>query len=78
MGKLPAIFLAAIALWLAVNVIRYGPEQAMGSLFGLLSGPQYGEADRPTISGDFADEILEEGEEGDRPAPPAFPVPEGP
>ncbi len=60
MGKLPAILLAVIALWLALNVIQYGPEQALGGVFGLFGAAQYGEADRPTRSGSLADGILDE------------------
>ena len=51
-----------IALWLAVNVIQYGPENAFGGLFDVFNHPQYGEADRPTRSGSMADEILAEPE----------------
>jgi len=61
MGKLPAIFLAVIALWLALDLYQHGPQAAMGGLFDLFYQPQYGEADRPTRSGDLADRVLEEG-----------------
>ena len=60
MGKLPAILLAVMALWLALNVIQDGPKQALGGVFDLFSQPQYGEADRPTRSGAAADRILDE------------------
>ena len=62
MGKLPAVLLLMIALWLAWNVYQEGPDQALGGLGQLMSSPQYGEADRPTRSGTLADEILEEEE----------------
>jgi hypothetical protein len=59
MGKLPLLLLTAIALWVAWNVYREGPDRALGGLIPLLGQPQYGEADRPTRSGTLADEILE-------------------
>lgn len=58
MGRLPAIFLAGIVLWLAWNVVRYGPEATFGGIYDLVRMPQYGEADRPTRSGDLSDRIL--------------------
>lgn len=61
MGKLPAIFLAVIALWLALDLYQHGPEDALGGILGLFFEPQYGEADRPTRSGSLADKVLEEG-----------------
>lgn len=60
MGKLPAIFLAVVAIWLAWNLFEQGPEDALGGLFGLFYEPHYGEADRPTRSGNLADRVLEE------------------
>lgn len=62
MGKLPAIFLAGIVLWLAWSVFRHGQAATFGGLYDLVGSPQYGEADRPTRSGDLADRILEEDE----------------
>jgi len=62
MGKLPAMLLAAIAIWVAVNLYQEGPEEAFGGLFDLFSQPQYGEADKPTRSGSLADEVLAEAE----------------
>jgi hypothetical protein len=57
LGKLPALFLAAIVLWLAWNVYRDGPEHAFGGLIPLLGQPQYGQADgAPTRSGTLADD----------------------
>ena len=67
MGKLPAILVAAVILWVVWDVYHKGPEKAVGGLFALLAQPQYGEADRPTRSGNLADRILEEAED---PAPP--------
>jgi hypothetical protein len=61
MGKLPALGILVIALWLAWTVYRDGPDEAFGGLGALISSPQYGEADRPTRSGTLADEILDEG-----------------
>ena len=61
MGRLPGILVAIVAIWLAWNVFRDGPENAFGGLFGLFYEPQYGEADRPTRSGNLADRVLEEG-----------------
>ena len=61
MGKLPAILLASLALWIALNVYEHGPEGALGGLFGLFYESQYGEADRPTRSGGLADRVLDEG-----------------
>ena len=61
MGKLPGILVAIVAIWLAWNVFRDGPENALGGLLGLLHEPQYGEADRPTRSGNLADRVLAEG-----------------
>ena len=58
MGKLPGIILAILALWLAWNVARHGPEGALGGVFDLLGKPQYGETDRPTRSGRLADQAL--------------------
>ena len=63
MGKLPAILIAIIALWLAWNMIQVGPENALGGLGNLISQPQYGEADRKTISGELADQVLVDGAE---------------
>ena len=59
MGKLPAILVAIVAIWLALNVFEHGPENAFDGLFGLFYQPQYGEADRPTRSGTLADRVLE-------------------
>jgi hypothetical protein len=73
MGKLPAIFIGALILWVAWEVFEYGPEQAFGGLFSLLSQPQYGEADRPTRSGTLADQILKNAEDGPAPQSPAEP-----
>ena len=58
MGKLPAIFVGLVALWVAWDVFQNGPEKALGGLLSLLSAPQYGEADQRTRSGDLADGIL--------------------
>lgn len=63
MGKFPAIFVAILAIWLAWSLVQNGPEKSFGGLFGLLDEPQYGEADRPTRSGHFADRVLQEGEQ---------------
>lgn len=60
MGKIPAIVIAILALWVAWNVHQGGPENAFGELSSLLSAPQYGEADRPTPSSELADEALAE------------------
>ena len=60
MGKLPAIFVAIVAIWLAWNLYEQGPENDLGGLF---YEPQYGEADRPTRSGALADRVLEAGAE---------------
>lgn len=60
MGKIPAILLALIIGWIGWTVYQDGPEAAFGGLGGLISSPQYGEADRPTRSGQFADRLLEE------------------
>ena len=60
MGKLPAIFAAIVAIWFAWNLYVEGEENALSGIF---SEPQYGEADRPTRSGDLADRVLEEGTE---------------
>ena len=62
MGKLPAIMIAIVAIWLAWNVIQDGPENALGGLGSLMSEPQYGEADRKTNSGELADRLLAEDE----------------
>ena len=71
MGKIPAWLLAALVLWVAWDVYQQGPEHALGGLFSLLSQPQYGEADRPTRSGDLADRMLEvEEQEAQRSATP--------
>ena len=51
MGRLPLIAVAIVAIWLALNVFREGPENALGGLFDLFYAPKYGEADRPTRSG---------------------------
>ena len=67
MGKLPGILLALIAAWVAWHVYQDGPKRALGGLVGLLSSPQYGEADAPSRSGSLADRILQQEEE---PAPP--------
>lgn len=61
MGKLPAILLASMALWIAMNVYEHGAEGALGGLFGLFYESQYGEVDRPTRSGSLADRVFEEG-----------------
>lgn len=58
MGKLPAILLTAIVLWVAWNVYQEGPRQAFGGWLELIYQPQYGEADAPTVSGNLADDIL--------------------
>ena len=68
MGKLPAILLAAIALWVAWNVYQEGPRRAFGGWLELIYRPQYGEADAPTVSGNLADRILSQDE-----PPPADP-----
>jgi len=60
MGKLPALLLAVVALWLALNVIQHGPEEALGGLFGLFNADQYGESDAPSRSSTLADEILDD------------------
>lgn len=60
MGKIPAILLALIVAWVAWTVYQDGTEAAFGGLGGLMSSPQYGEADRPTRSGQLADRVLEE------------------
>jgi hypothetical protein len=62
MGKLPAIFIAIMAIWLAWNVIQVGPENALGGLGDLISQPQYGEADRKTKRSELADRVLAEEE----------------
>lgn len=59
MGKLPIILIAGIALWIAVQMVRQGPEKALGGLFGLLDAPQYGEQARPTRTGKLADQQLD-------------------
>jgi hypothetical protein len=61
MGKLPAIFVAIVVIWVAWSLFEEGPENAFGGLFGLFYEPQYGEADRPTRSGQLAERVLEEG-----------------
>ncbi len=61
MGRLPVIVVAIVAIWLVWNVFRDGPENALGGLFDLFYAPHYGEADRPTRSGELADWVLEEG-----------------
>jgi hypothetical protein len=63
MGKLPAILVAIVLIWLAWNVIQVGPENALGGLGKLMSEPQYGEADRKTNSGELADRLLAEGDD---------------
>jgi hypothetical protein len=69
MGKLPAIFVAALVLWATWDVFQNGPEKALGGLLSLLAEPQYGQADRPTRSGDLADRMLaEEDQEAERSA----------
>jgi len=56
MGRIPVIILLIIAIWIGNALYREGPEKAFGGLVALLSGPYYGEADRPTRSGQFADQ----------------------
>jgi hypothetical protein len=63
MGKIPAWLIAALLLWVAWDLYQQGPERALGGLFSLLAQPQYGEADRPTRSGDLADHVLAEEEQ---------------
>ena len=58
MGKLPAILIGLILLWVAWDVFQNGPQRALGGLFSLLSQPQYGQADRRTRSGDLAEGVL--------------------
>ena len=58
MGKLPAILIGLILLWVAWDVFQNGPQRALGGLFSLLSQPQYGQADRRTRSGDLAEGAL--------------------
>jgi hypothetical protein len=53
------MFLAAIALWLAIDVYRNGPNAALSGIVDLFGKPQYGEADAPTKSGDLADRMFE-------------------
>jgi hypothetical protein len=59
MGKLPALLLTAIAIWIGWTVYQQGPDHAFGGLGALIESPQYGEADRPTHSGSLADRVLE-------------------
>ena len=59
MGKLPAVFVTVLAIWLAWNALEKGPDSGLSALLGLVREPQYGEADRPTRSGDLADRVLE-------------------
>ena len=63
MGKIPLALLLALAVYLAVTLVRDGPDRAFGGLFGLLASDSYGEADAETRSGAIADETA--------PAPPA-------
>lgn len=65
MGKLPAILLSILAAWLLWDAYHEGAHHAFGGLIDLLDEPQYGQADRPTHSGELADEVLREAE--DRP-----------
>ena len=67
MGKIPAIILAIIALWIALNVYQGGPDNAFGGLSKLLSEPQYGEADRPSRSTSLADQVLDHDPAVDQP-----------
>ena len=69
MGKLPAVLILLVALWVAWNIYQEGPDQALGGLSTLMSSPQYGEADRPTRSGDLADQALDHDPVEDRAAP---------
>jgi hypothetical protein len=59
MGKIPAILVGLVALWIAFSVVRDGPKQAMGGLFGLIGEPQYGEADRETRQQRLAEKHLD-------------------
>lgn len=59
MARIPIFVLGFIAVWIAFHVIRDGPEDALGGLFGLLEEPQYGEQARPTRSGKLAERQLE-------------------
>lgn len=59
MGRFPLLIALALALWIAWSVHQDGADQVFGGLWGLVSGPQYGEADRPTRSGALADQVLE-------------------
>ena len=63
MGRIPVVILLVLAIWIGNTLYRDGPAKAFGGLVALLSGPQYGEADRPTRSGRMADEAE------DRPSP---------
>lgn len=64
MGRLPVVLIALVLFWISFQVIRQGPKQAFGGLFGLLDEPQYGEDARATRSGKLAERHLEP------PAPP--------
>jgi len=71
MGKIPALLIAALVLWVAWDVYENGPDKALGGLGSLLSRPQYGQADQPTRSGDLADHMFQQEEqETRRSAPP--------
>ncbi|MEN8184825.1 MAG: hypothetical protein ABFS46_20075 [Myxococcota bacterium] len=66
MGKFVGIVLLCFGVWIAVAVHREGADQAFGGLFALFSAPQYGEAHRPTRSGNVADRLEEAPERGNR------------
>jgi hypothetical protein len=59
MGRLVMIGGAILALWIALNVYRDGPDHAFGPISALLAEPQYGQADRPSRDTDLADQVLE-------------------
>lgn len=62
MARIPLFVLGFIALWIAFHVVRDGPGDALGGLFGLLDEPQYGEQAQPTRSGKLAERQLEPAE----------------
>lgn len=61
MGKIPAILLLALALWVGFTVYREGPQEAFGGLFAFLDLPWYGEGERPPGRSEaLADRVDEE------------------
>lgn len=59
MGRIPLLVLAALAVWIGVELARHGPDEAFGGLLGLLGSPQYGEEAQETRSGRMAERALE-------------------